>query len=42
MTNPFGHEERFLIEVSDPELRVVTSFDEWMNLRHMCAGRYEN
>jgi hypothetical protein len=36
LSNPFGHEERFLIEISDPELRIVTSFDEWSNLRSTC------
>lgn len=41
ITNPFAHEERFLIEVTDPELRVVTAFDEWIQLRHRvrpCVG----
>jgi Ca2+-binding EF-hand superfamily protein len=33
ITNPFGHEERFIIDVNDPELRLVTSFDEWLHLR---------
>lgn len=32
-TNPFGHEERFVIELNDPELRLVTNFDEWLHLR---------
>ena len=32
-TNPFNHEERFIIDLNDPELRVVTSFEEWMQLR---------
>lgn len=36
LTNPFGHEERFVIDVSDPELRLVTSFEEWMHLRRSC------
>ena len=38
LANPFGHEERFLLEVSDPagELRVVTGFDEWTHLRATC------
>jgi len=36
LTNPFGHEERFVIDVSDPELRLVTSFEEWMHLRKSC------
>ena len=36
LTNPFGHEERFLIEIGDTELRIVTSFDEWTHLRNTC------
>jgi len=36
LTNPFGHEERFVIQLEDPELRVVTSFDEWIHLRTHC------
>jgi hypothetical protein len=36
VTNPFGHEERFLIEVKDPELRLVTNFDEWLVFRNNC------
>lgn len=40
LSNPFGHEERFLIEISDPELRIVTSFDEWCNLRASCRPCY--
>jgi Ca2+-binding EF-hand superfamily protein len=32
-TNPYGHEERFVIELNDPELRLVTNFDEWLHLR---------
>ncbi|KAJ1442329.1 hypothetical protein B484DRAFT_442214 [Ochromonadaceae sp. CCMP2298] len=35
-TNPFAHEERFQIEVGDPELRLVTAFDEWLHLRRCC------
>lgn len=31
--NPFNHEERFEIEINDPELRLVTSFEEWLFLR---------
>ena len=41
LTNPFGHEERFVIQLEDPELRVVTSFDEWVHLRthsRPCVG----
>ncbi len=34
--NPFNHEERFEIEISDPELRLVTAFDEWQHLRRVC------
>jgi len=40
-TNPFNHEERFVIDVNDPELRVVTNFEEWMQLRatvEPCVG----
>ena len=36
LTNPFGHEERFLLHLEDPELRIVTSFDEWVHLRSSC------
>lgn len=36
ITNPFAHEERFQIEISDPELRLVTAFDEWLHLRRAC------
>lgn len=36
ITNPFSHEERFLIEFDDTELRLVTNLDEWMELRHHC------
>lgn len=36
LTNPFAHEERFQIEISDPELRLVTAFDEWLHLRRAC------
>ena len=36
LSNPFGHEERFVIEVNDPELKVVSSFDEWLHLRTFC------
>ena len=38
ITNPFNHEERFIIDVNDPELRVVTSFDEWLQLREACGS----
>lgn len=36
ITNPFAHEERFQIEINDPELRLVTAFDEWIHLRKSC------
>lgn len=36
LNNPFNHEERFEIEIGDPELRLVTSFDEWHHLRGHC------
>eukprot|EP01038_Epipyxis_sp_PR26KG_P004534 gene4534-6404_t len=36
ITNPFGHEERFIIEINDPELKLVTSYDEWFHLRKTC------
>jgi hypothetical protein len=36
ITNPFAHEERFQIEINDPELRLVTAFDEWLHLRRAC------
>lgn len=36
LTNPFGHEERFLISLEDSELRLVTGFDEWLMLRQTC------
>lgn len=38
VTNPFGHEERFLIEVDDSELRIVSNFEEWLLLREQCAS----
>ena len=41
ITNPFGHEERFLLSLEDPELRLVTAFDEWLHLRRHtrpCVG----
>ena len=41
LTNPFGHEERFLLSLDDPELRLVTAFDEWLHLRQHtrpCVG----
>ena len=37
ITNPFAHEERFLIELGDPELKVVSSYDEWMLFRTACS-----
>jgi len=37
LKNPFGSEERFNIVFDDPELRVVTSSDEWMYLRRRVA-----
>lgn len=36
ITNPFAHEERFQIEINDPELRLVSAFDEWIHLRRAC------
>ena len=42
VANPFAHEERFIIEVNDPELRVVTNFEEWSLLRQKnrpCVGK---
>ena len=36
LTNPFGHEERFMLNLEDSELRIVTSFDEWIHLRNTC------
>jgi Ca2+-binding EF-hand superfamily protein len=34
ITNPFNHEERFIIDTSnDPEIRLVTSMEEWLYLR---------
>ena len=36
ISNPFGHEERFLLSLHDSELRLVSSFEEWMHLRHTC------
>ena len=33
LKNPFGAEERFTIDFNDPELRIVTSSEEWMYLR---------
>jgi hypothetical protein len=36
LTNPFGHEERFLLSLEDSELRLVTAFDEWLHLRQHC------
>ena len=36
LTNPYGHEERFILSVEDPELRLVTGFDEWLHLRQHC------
>lgn len=47
LTNPFGHEERFEVElpvdvISGQELRLVTSFDEWTMLRRTvrpCVGQ---
>jgi len=38
VTNPFSHEERFIIDTNDPELRLVTSFDEWLHLRQSCRS----
>ena len=36
LTNPYGHEERFILSVEDHELRLVTGFDEWLHLRQHC------
>ena len=38
INNPFGHEERFLIDIKsdESELRLVTSLDEWIQLRAHC------
>jgi len=36
--NPFNHEERFEIEIGDPELRLVTSYEEWLFLRKSCRS----
>ena len=38
VTNPFGHEERLRVELdaSRPDLRLVTSVDEWAHLRAHC------
>ena len=38
ITNPFSHEERFIVDINDPELRLVTSFDEWLHLRSTCRS----
>ncbi|CAM9334375.1 unnamed protein product, partial [Phaeothamnion confervicola] len=41
LRNPFSHEERFRIDVDDPELRVVTDAEEWAYLRRTvspCVG----
>ena len=41
LTNPYGHEERFLLSVEDAELRIVTAYDEWLYLRthtRPCVG----
>merc|ERR1711871_1120460 len=31
--NPFDHEDFFTIEITDPELSLVSDFDEWIYLR---------
>ena len=31
--NPFNYEETFFIESSDPEMKIVVNFDEWIHLR---------
>jgi hypothetical protein len=36
LSNPFNHEERFEIEINDPELRLVTAYEEWHHLRQAC------
>ncbi len=33
LRNPFGHEERFVIDLQDSELRVITNTEEWTYLR---------
>jgi Ca2+-binding EF-hand superfamily protein len=41
MTNPFAHDERFVIETNDSELQVVRRLDEWKYLRRNvppCVG----
>eukprot|EP01084_Bolivina_argentea_P177665 307219_1 len=41
LRNPFGHEERFIIELQDAELKVVTNAEEWAYLRRnvkSCVG----
>lgn len=41
ITNPFGHEERFVIDVPDGELRLITSIEEWLFCRKYlrpCVG----
>ena len=38
ITNPFSHEERFIIDVNDSELRLVTAFDEWLHHRQTCRS----
>ena len=40
ITNPYSHEERFLIEFDDTELRLVTNLEEWMQLRQCCRYVY--
>lgn len=36
ITNPFSHEESFLIDITDSELRLVTDLQEWYHLRAHC------
>jgi hypothetical protein len=38
ITNPLGHEERVMVDISsdEAELRLVTGLDEWLELRAKC------
>lgn len=36
LTNPFSHEERFQLDIVDPELQLITAFDEWIHFRNTC------
>lgn len=33
ISNPYNHEERFVVDIGDPELRLVTDYAEWIYLR---------